>query len=140
MLSLPSEINTQCFQLLARCKEFTSREVLRASFVTIKLGPFRDRLPASTGNTETFVNLVKAFLLETRLADGRVLLLPFLETLRGQYPPEDGLHGEIGQLYQRVIALPDAITSAPVALNRHYICYAPQDGAGYADRLAAALQ
>ena len=105
MLSLPSELDKQCLALFSQCEEFDSAQSLRAVFVTTELAPFADGLPERTGSRRDFVAQVKLFLLEKRLADGRVLLLPFLDTLRERYAQEDALHGELNDLYQRVLAL-----------------------------------
>lgn len=121
MLSFPTELDTLCFSLFLRCDEFDSAELLRAVFTTTDLAPFADGLPDKMGNKKAFVTEVKSFLLEKRLADGRVLLLPFLETMRGRYSEQDALHGELNDLYQRVLpriqpAAP-APNDVPVALR-----------------------
>ena len=104
MLSLPPELDTLCFSIFVRCDEFDSAELLCAVFTTTDLEPFADSLPPKTGNKRAFVTIVKSFLLEKYLTDGRVLLLPFLDTLRGRYPEQEALHGELNDLYQRVLA------------------------------------
>ena len=108
MLSLPAELDRLCFSLFVQCDEFNSTGNLRAVFVTAELAPFANGLPERTDSKRNFVNAVKLFLLEKHLADGRVLLLPFLDILRGLYPEQDGLHGELDDLYQRILALPGA--------------------------------
>ena len=145
MFSLPSDLDTLCFSLFVRCDEFSSTQDLRAVFVTTELAPFSDGLPEKTGSKRAFVNQVKLFLLEKGLTDGRVLLLPFLDALRGSYPEQEALHGDLNNLYQRVLALTQPIPSAPslpppLSLNHHYICYAPRDGGEHAARLHTALQ
>ena len=112
MLSLPAELDALCSRLLARCEQLDSARSLRAVFVTDDLAPFANGLPERAGSKTGFVAAVKLFLLETRLADGRVLLLPFLDAARAVYPPEDALRGELDDLYERVLALPQA--TAPI--------------------------
>ena len=105
MLSLPAELNNLCSMVLVQCDELNSTNSLRAVFVTSELAPFANDLPERAGGKKGFVDDVKLFLLEKRLADGRALLLPFLDTLRGRYPREDALRGELDDLYGRVLAL-----------------------------------
>lgn len=112
MLSLPAELDALCSRLLARCEQLDSARSLRAVFVTDDLAPFANGLPERAGSKTSFVAAVKLFLLETRLADGRVLLLPFLDAVRGVYPAEDALRGELDDLHERVLALPQA--TAPI--------------------------
>ena len=141
MLSLTSELDTQCSALFVQCDEFNSTQALRAVFVTTDLAPFADGLPESTGSKKTFVSLVKLYLLEKHLVDGRVLILPFLNTLRGRYPEQAALHGELDDLYRRILAhAQPAPLPPPLSLIHHFICYAPRDGAQHAQRLHAALQ
>jgi len=137
MLRLPSELDTRCFGLFMQCEEFDSAQLLRAIFTTEDLAPFADGLPKSSSK-KAFVTEVKLLLLEKRLADRRALLLPFLDTLRGRYPKEDALHGDLNDLYQRVLA--HAQLPTPISLNHHYICYAWRDGTQHAQRLHTALQ
>jgi hypothetical protein len=108
MFSLPAELDKLCFLLFVQCDEFENTRNLRAVFVTAELAPFANGLPERTDSKRNFVNAVKLFLLEKRLADGRVLLLPFLNTLLGHYPEQDALHGELSDLYQQILALPGA--------------------------------
>jgi hypothetical protein len=108
MFSLPAELDKLCFSLFVQCDEFDSTGNLRAVFVTAELAPFANGLPERTDSKRNFVTAAKLFLLEKRLADRRVLLLPFLEALRGSYPEQDALHGELNDLYQRILALPDS--------------------------------
>jgi tetratricopeptide (TPR) repeat protein len=142
MLSLPSDLDALCLSLFLQCEEFESAQDLRALFVTTELAPFADGLPERTGSKRAFVARVKLFLLEKRLTDGRVLLLPFLDTLRGSYPEQEALHGDLNDLYQRVLVLTQPAPSLPppISLNHHYICYALRDGAWQAERLHTALQ
>ena len=105
MLSLPSDLDALCFSLFVQCDEFDEAALLRAVFTTTELAPFAGSLPERKGSKKAFVTEVKLFLLEKRLADGRALLLPFLDTLRERYTQEDALHGELNDLYQRVLAL-----------------------------------
>jgi hypothetical protein len=144
MLSLPSELDTRCFSLFVQCDEFDDAQHLRAVFVTTDLAPFASSLPERTDNKKAFVTVVKAFLLDKHLADGRVLLLPFLDTLRWRYPEQEALHSELSDLYQRLLAYtqPAAPPSLPppLSLNHHYICYAPREGGKHAERLYTALQ
>jgi len=116
MLSLPSELDMRSSALFVQCDEFDSSRLLQSVFTTDELAPFADRLPERIGGKKAFVTEVKLFLLKTRLADGSVLLLPFLDTLRGRYPEQDALHGELTDLYRRVLALPEA--RSPAALPR----------------------
>jgi hypothetical protein len=106
MFSLPAELDKLCFSLFVQCDEFDSTGNLRAVFVTAELAPFANGLPERTDSKRNFVNAVKLFLLEKRLADKRVLMLPFLDTLRGLYDEQDALHSELNDLYQRILALP----------------------------------
>jgi hypothetical protein len=108
MFSLPAELDKLCFSLFVQCDEFDSTGNLRAVFVTAELAPFANGLPERTDSKRNFVTAAKLFLLEKRLADGRVLLLPFIDTLRERYPEQDALHGDLNDLYQRILALPGA--------------------------------
>ena len=105
MLSLPADLDTLCYTLFEQCDEFNSSQELRALFVTTDLAPFANGVPERAGGKKSFVTAVKLFLLEKRLADGRALLLPFIETLRGRYSEHDALNGELGELYRRVLVL-----------------------------------
>ena len=105
MFSLPPDLDSSCFSLFLQCEEFDSARSLRALFVTTDLAPFANSLPERSGSKRSFVTEVKLFLLEKRLADGRILLLPFLNTLRGRYSKQEALHGELNELYQGVLAL-----------------------------------
>ena len=118
MLSLPADLDALCFSLFVRCDEFDSASLLRAVFTTTDLAPFADSLPDKTGNKKAFVTQVKSFLLEKRLADGRVLLLPFLDTLRGRYSEQDVLRGELNDLYQRVLVLTQPQPTSPAGQSR----------------------
>jgi hypothetical protein len=115
MLSLSSELDTRCFALFVQCDEFDSARLLRSVFTTNDLAAFTDSLPDKTGSKKAFVTEVKSFLLDKRLADGRVLLLPFLDTLRGRYSQQEALHGELNDLYLRVLAIPEAAAAAEPA-------------------------
>ena len=99
MLNLPAELDMLCFSLFVRCDEFDSAQNLRAVFVTTDLAPFANSLPDRIDSKKAFVTVVKLFLLEKRLADGRVLLLPFIDTLRERYSEQDALHGELNAFY-----------------------------------------
>jgi hypothetical protein len=105
MLSLPFDLDSRCYSIFVECDEFESAKALRAVFTTTDLAPFADGLPDKSGSKKAFVTEVKSYLLEKRLADGRVLLLPFLDTLRGRYAEQDALRGELNDLYERVRAL-----------------------------------
>jgi tetratricopeptide (TPR) repeat protein len=144
MLSLPSDLNTRIQQLFESCGQFTSDTLLQTVFAVDTLKPFQGLLPTGAGNKQDRVAQVKQFLLDMRLRDQSVLLLPFIEALRDLYPPEAALHGELNDLYQRVLAhiqpaSPPALPP-PISLNHHFICYAPRDGAQHAQRLHTALQ
>ncbi|HEU0292590.1 MAG TPA: tetratricopeptide repeat protein [Anaerolineales bacterium] len=132
MLSLPRDLDQQCFSVFVRCTEFDNAEKLRAVFTTNDLDPFRDDLPAFSGSKRQFVSQVKLFLLEKQLADGRELILPFLDSLSSLYEEQDSLHGDLNRLHQRMLA--------QHSLNRHYICYMPGEGDQFAERLHNALQ
>ncbi len=131
MLSLPSELDQQCLSVLVQCEQFDAAEKLRAVFTTNDLAPFRDNLPAFSGK-KAFVSEVKFFLQNKELADGRQLILPFLDALRGRYPEQDSLRGELDRLYQQILT--------QHSLNRHYIWYPSGEGDRYAERLHTALQ
>ena len=143
MPSLPADLDRSCLQTFMDCKQFDSSRALRAVFTTTELEPFADGLPERAGGDKReFVAVVKLYLLDTRLADGRVLLLPFLATLRDQQRPEDALHGELDDLYRRVrehLHPAPPATPLPIALNHYFICYAPRDGLHHAERLHDAL-
>jgi len=131
-LRLPPELDKQCFSLFSQCEEFDSIESLYAVFVTTELAPFANGLPERAGSRRAFVTQVKSFLLEKHLADGRVLLLPFLDTLRGRYAQEDALHGELNDLYQRVLALMPAQPAQPAPQP---VSSQPLDRAGFRAKL-----
>ncbi len=155
MFSLPSDLDQLCFKLFSQCDEFENTRTLRAVFTTTELAPFADGLPERTGNKTAFVKAVKLFLLEKRLADGRALMLPFLEALGESCLEAEALHGELHDLYQRVLAHTQTVaqqTAAqpakpsppslppPLSLNHHYLCYTSRDGREYAERLHATLR
>lgn len=143
MSSLPPDLDHACSQLFNRCPEFASTGQLRALCTTTELQPFAAQLPDSSGTRSNRVQAVKAFLLEKKMANGRSLLLPFLLALRDQYPPEDGLYGELDALYRRVrqhLHPEPPPLPPPIALNHYLICYAPRDGRSYAQRLHTALR
>jgi hypothetical protein len=142
MLSLPPELNTQCSEIFVRCRQFGSTRSLRAVFTNDVLAPFIDGLPDSTGTKREFVSVAKLFLLETHLADGRALILPFLEALADGYPEQQDLHGELRELHRRILAHAQvglAPEPPPGTLGRYFISYSPTDGALPAERLYDAL-
>ncbi len=111
MLSLPPDLDRLCSKLFLQCNEFENAKTLSDVFTTNELAPFVNKLPDTAGNKDARVSAVKFFLLQSRLADGRALLLPFLDALCNQYPEEDALHGELHDLYQRVLAHAQAVAS-----------------------------
>ena len=88
MLSLPPDLDKLCFTVFSRCDEFENGRTLRPVFTTNELAPFAGGLPERTGGKRAFVNAVKLFLLEKHLADGRALMLPFLDALCGYWLQE----------------------------------------------------
>ena len=112
MLSLPSDLDALCFSLFVRCDEFDSASLFRAVFTTTDLAPFADGLPEKTGNKKMFVTEVKAFLLETRLGLARVVVAVPRHLAR-QLPREHDLHGELNDLYRRVLARIQPAARAP---------------------------
>jgi len=103
MLSLPPELDEQCFALFLLCDEFNSTNSLRAVFTTPDLAWSVAGLPERTGSRRDFAAQVKLFLQEERLTNGPWLLLPFLDTLRGRYPEEDDSRRKLNDLYQQVL-------------------------------------
>ena len=138
MLSLPSDLDKLCFTVFSRCDELENGRTLRDVFTTTELAPFADGLPERTGTKRAFVNAAKSSLLKTHLADGRALMLPFLDALCGYCVEADALYDELHSLRRQMVAHVQAVKH-PLALNHIFIGYAPADGKEHAQRLHAAL-
>jgi hypothetical protein len=113
MSSLPPEFIPRCRSVFLSCKEFDSLEALKPVFLGDPLGPFAVRLPTDTHNKEELADEVVQLLLQTRLNDGTLLLVPFLKTLRDKCPVQDDLYTKLNDLYQEVIKLPPPPPPSP---------------------------
>ena len=138
MLSLPPDLDKLCFTVFSRCEEFENGRTLRAVFTTNELALFAGGLPERTGGKRAFVNAVKLFLLEKHLADGRALMLPFLDKLCEYCVEADALYDDLHSLHRQMAAHVQAVKH-PLALNHVFIGYAPAGGEAHAQRLHAAL-
>jgi hypothetical protein len=101
MPGLPSNLDTQCRNILLRCHEFEDYRSLRTLFIAEPLFAFRIGLP-SADNPADLVDRCLDYLVDKRLRDGRPVLPIFLATLRDRYQPGDALHDDLHTLYGAV--------------------------------------
>jgi len=101
MLRLPSNLYHRLRDILLECDEFKNNASLEALFVTEELSPFQDRLPGAASKAER-VNNCLDLLRSKRLPGNRPVLPVFLEILRDNHPPGDGLHDDLDALAKDV--------------------------------------
>jgi hypothetical protein len=86
-MQLPHHLIHRCRNVFLRCREFESRETLRAVFISAELWPFRTGLKDASSQ-ETRVDLFLDYILERTITGGKAAFPVFLATLRDHYTDE----------------------------------------------------
>jgi tetratricopeptide (TPR) repeat protein len=148
MTGLPTLLLKELKQTLFDCGPFGSDIALRAVFADDRIDLWKNKIPGVITPQERVEQFVSVFLdLENRLGQNGLAL--FLHVLYDRTEQRDSCCQRLKDVMIKVDAAlgcnfapqsaPQPVTSPPLALNHHFICYAPRDGAAHAQRLHAAL-
>jgi hypothetical protein len=86
-----------CHTVFLKCNEFHSHAALKAVFIQSELSAFANNLPEGNSEAER-VDALIGYLANKRLADGRLIISVFIESLQQKYNPIDKLFAELGEL------------------------------------------
>ena len=97
---ISQRVYQQAIDTFRECDEYFLNEILlRSIFITPKLRPFADRLPTAN-NLDERIRLTLSYLVESKLADGSMVLPEFVTMLRDQYNSVTLEHTELNNLLQ----------------------------------------
>ena len=97
MPDLSESLSRRCFDVLLKCSEFDSDNLVRSLFVTSDLAPFRARLPNATNKVERVTVVLEYLLLQDPVLE-QALLVTFLRTLSSHYQRGNALLVELESL------------------------------------------